>query len=187
MKIFNINNFINSCNFEITPHISASKNENFAAANIQEKEIVDQLNKKFKLNNIPFTAVWSKNVKGWNSTIDRAHGDIYICAKLENGDITILKYIDLKVTDHGSKFKDWTATITRESFDEFSKYSNHLYLCMNSTGSKFILLDASRLKTTIELSEEDPWTASKYESNNREKDYLQGKWLNQMQEYIKAL
>ena len=58
---------------------------------------------------------------------------------------------------------------------------------MNSTGSKFMLIDAARLKTAIELSEEDPWTISKYESNNREKDYLQGKWMIKMYEYIKAL
>ena len=50
-----------------------------------------------------------------------------------------------------------------------------------------MLIDAARLKTAIELSEEDPWTISKYESNNREKDYLQGKWMIKMYEYIKAL
>ena len=180
-------NIINSCNFEITPHNATNKKENIEAANIQEKEIVNQLNKEFKQNNVPVTAVWSKNFKGWNSTIDRAHGDIYICSKLENGDLLILKCIDLKVTDHGSKFKNLTATITRESFDEFSKYENHLYLCMNSNGSKFMLIDAGRLKTAIELSEEDPWIISKYEPNNRSKDYLQGKWMIKMYEYIKAL
>lgn len=189
-------NTINQNSFYVTPHVTnkadtdEAKHENINAANRQECEIVAQLNDYFKRAGYNLFAVWSNSVNGWNPTIDRAHGDIYIYITSGDDLIGPIQYIDLKVTDHGSQYNNLLSTITRESYDEFTKYANHLYLCMNSTGSNLMLIDAARLKTAVNMviaSGNDPWTQSLYHSNNRSKDFLKGKWLTKVYDIIKAL
>lgn len=189
-----ISTVINSNEFHVTPHVATNvKSDNTNAANRQELEFISQLNKCFRQRNMPLYAVWSKERKSyigeeWTPKLDREDGDIYIFITSGNNVIGPIKYIDLKVTDHGSIFNDLPATITRESFDVFSKRSDHLYVCMNSTGTRLLLIDAVRLRTVVQLYErnnKNPWNVSKHFPNNRKKDYIKGNWLIENYELIK--
>ena len=192
---FFITSTINSIKFNITPNVAGDdtdENPNkHKIPNCQELEVVEQLNKSFKQKNLPLFAVWAQHCKSyinedWSPKLDRKDGDIYIFINTGNNNVYgPIKYIDLKASIHGSKYSDMPSTISIESYEEFSKYPDHLYLCMNSTGSKFLLIDAARLRTLIRSGVNLDKAIGKDDSTG--KKYIKGLWLNKNYELIKAL
>lgn len=132
---------LSSIHYSITPYdLSEDKNERNSNAKKQEAEVIDTISKLYPelkvMSSIDYAE--SKDEK-WSPEYDLKNGDIVI----EDEDTTL--FIDLKAASNSNRGKTLLGPISLSSILEFANKENHIYLCMNSDGSKVLVIDGKKL------------------------------------------
>ena len=176
--------------FKVASFSRGTKQENCDNAKIQETQLVRQLNNLINENRLFLKALMSNDSKTglpYSKEIDLKDGDIYIFATDEYGNAfgKPVMYIDVKVA-FISEYRYVFSTITRRSFDNFANQENHYYWVFNMDGTRSVLIDGLMFYKIV--NNNNPWNVSKKPgcANNRNEDYIMGKWINEYRKYFEV-
>ena len=176
--------------FKVASFSRGTKQENCDNAKIQETQLVRQLNNLINENRLFLKALMSNDSKTglpYSKEIDLKDGDIYIFATDEYGNAfgKPVMYLDVKVA-FISEYRYVFSTITRRSFDNFANQENHYYWVFNMDGTRSVLIDGLMFYKIV--NNNNPWNVSKKPgcANNRNEDYIMGKWINEYRKYFEV-